>query len=598
MDSNSDPPGPKKRKLAWSSAEEMRLIELYRQFSLLWDNRLPDYYKKEQRQCALRAIASRMGDKFTVGNVRDKIKTLRDYYVKEKKREESKRKHNFRGYVPRWEHFASLEFLRHCTASSNPRDLRPNVPNLVLDRKLQEALKESAVKKQISPYVPVELAQAIKCEPLEVYPAFPDGEGPGSMILPSLADDSSDDDGEPASHAHQGTRRAAQGIPPQERPNTSLLQPGPSGTTTAIAENGPNLGLLQPEPSGRTMTPAEQRPDPESSQHQPAGMSMAQAERGPNAGVVQPWPYGMPMVHADQRPNPGLLQPGPGEMPTGHAERGQSPGLLHSGISGISRGFREQLPNPGLLHPGPYRMSTAHANHGSNTALLTPEPSDMSARSNPGLLQTGLAGMSTDREEQRPNPGPLQHRPSGLPTAHAEQRPHPGVLEHRPFSMPIDYAEHSPDPGLLQPGLSGMPRGLVEQRPKPDLLQPDASLMPTAYAGPSAGNGPTKSAQPMPPGAASPAEPYEGNGRPVVSPGPGHHSPDSGLEPELSPGAIAPCPVLLEDEGEVLFYQLLMLQLAGMSQYDQGVAKVRMQEAMFDIKHNFEPPSSPGGPAP
>ncbi|XP_077544733.1 uncharacterized protein LOC144157890 isoform X2 [Haemaphysalis longicornis] len=233
MDGSSDPPGSKKRKLAWSSAEESRLIELYRQFSLLWDNRLPDYYKKDQRQCALRAIASQMGDRFTVGNVRDKIKTLRDYYVKEKKREESKRKHNFRGYVPRWEHFASLEFLRHCTASSDPRDLRPNVPNL-----------------------------------------------------------------------------------------------------------------------------------------------------------------------------------------------------------------------------------------------------------------------------------------------------------------------------------------------------------------------------PMPPGAASPAESSEGNGGPAVSPGPGHHSPDSGLEPELSPGAIAPCPVPLADEGEVLFYQLLMLQLAGMSDYDQGVAKVRMQEAMFDIKHNFEPPSSPGGPAP
>ncbi|KAH9364528.1 hypothetical protein HPB48_022984 [Haemaphysalis longicornis] len=130
MDGSSDPPGSKKRKLAWSSAEESRLIELYRQFSLLWDNRLTDYYRKDQRQCALRAIASQMGDKFTVGNVRDKIKTLRDYYVKEKKREESKRKHNFRGYVPRWEHFASLEFLRHCTASSDPRDLRPNVPNL------------------------------------------------------------------------------------------------------------------------------------------------------------------------------------------------------------------------------------------------------------------------------------------------------------------------------------------------------------------------------------------------------------------------------------------------------------------------------------
>ncbi|KAH8039103.1 hypothetical protein HPB51_005064 [Rhipicephalus microplus] len=49
--------------------------------------------------------------RISVVNVKDKIKTLRDYFVKEMKKEESSRTSSCL-YVSRWEHYKRWEFLR------------------------------------------------------------------------------------------------------------------------------------------------------------------------------------------------------------------------------------------------------------------------------------------------------------------------------------------------------------------------------------------------------------------------------------------------------------------------------------------------------
>ncbi|XP_075537698.1 uncharacterized protein LOC142572456 isoform X2 [Dermacentor variabilis] len=101
----------KRRKNSWTSEKETRLIGLYQKFRLLWDHRHPDYYKRDQREYAMRAIADGMCNEFDVVNVKDKIKTLRDYFVKEMKKEEGSRA-SACAYTSRWEHYKCWEFLR------------------------------------------------------------------------------------------------------------------------------------------------------------------------------------------------------------------------------------------------------------------------------------------------------------------------------------------------------------------------------------------------------------------------------------------------------------------------------------------------------
>lgn len=102
-------PAVHERTPLWTVDKEARLISLYSQFALLWDHRQEGYYKREQRQHALRAIARGLDNEFEVPRVKDKIKSLRDYFVKELKKEEGMRQS---GYVSPWTHFRSWEFLR------------------------------------------------------------------------------------------------------------------------------------------------------------------------------------------------------------------------------------------------------------------------------------------------------------------------------------------------------------------------------------------------------------------------------------------------------------------------------------------------------
>ncbi|XP_075554512.1 uncharacterized protein LOC142587403 isoform X4 [Dermacentor variabilis] len=166
----------------WTSDKEARLIGLYEENRLLWDSRHPDYRDKDKRERAMSAIAEGLQDEFdasktllifvrpfelyclwtytstvnvsplghnlpkevgqnrdcssascpcqairsstvtviiTVLNVKNKIKWLRDYFVKELKRElgltvktTSHQGTPSQGYVSRWEHFNKWAFLR------------------------------------------------------------------------------------------------------------------------------------------------------------------------------------------------------------------------------------------------------------------------------------------------------------------------------------------------------------------------------------------------------------------------------------------------------------------------------------------------------
>ncbi|KAH7960918.1 hypothetical protein HPB49_024802 [Dermacentor silvarum] len=112
----------KRRKRSWTSEKETRLIGLYQNYRLLWDQRHPDYYKRDQREYAMRAIADGMGNEFDVVSVKHKIKTLRGYFVNEMKKEEGPRTSSC-SYTSRWKHFKCCEFLRgtiSVDASSQP----------------------------------------------------------------------------------------------------------------------------------------------------------------------------------------------------------------------------------------------------------------------------------------------------------------------------------------------------------------------------------------------------------------------------------------------------------------------------------------------
>ncbi|XP_064454916.1 uncharacterized protein LOC135366183 isoform X2 [Ornithodoros turicata] len=111
----------RRRNNAWSSEKESELIRFYRMHSLLWDSRHPEYYKRDKRDLAMRAIARALGPDFDVTSVKDKIKTLRDYFVKELKKEEVSRKSAAAAYISRWEHFGSWQFLRSVLASDGGR---------------------------------------------------------------------------------------------------------------------------------------------------------------------------------------------------------------------------------------------------------------------------------------------------------------------------------------------------------------------------------------------------------------------------------------------------------------------------------------------
>lgn len=111
----------------WTVEKEARLIGLYSKFGLLWDTRHEAYYKRDQRKHAWRAIARGLDNEFEVQSVKAKIKSLRDYFVKELNKEEGMRQS---GYVSHWAHFESWAFLRRAIRAAGEGQQVANMPHL------------------------------------------------------------------------------------------------------------------------------------------------------------------------------------------------------------------------------------------------------------------------------------------------------------------------------------------------------------------------------------------------------------------------------------------------------------------------------------
>lgn len=72
-------PAAHERTPLWTAEKEARLISLYSQFALLWDHRQEGYYRREQRQRALRAIARGLDNEFE--GEKDKLHNRFHFYA-------------------------------------------------------------------------------------------------------------------------------------------------------------------------------------------------------------------------------------------------------------------------------------------------------------------------------------------------------------------------------------------------------------------------------------------------------------------------------------------------------------------------------------
>lgn len=115
----------------WTRDKEDRLIGLYSQLALLWDHGHPHYYKRDKRDHAMRAIAAAFNDEFDVRSVKDKIKSLRDYFVRELKKEQlAARSSPPVRYVSGWVHFHAWHFLRRVIDTVHVHSHTVNVPQV------------------------------------------------------------------------------------------------------------------------------------------------------------------------------------------------------------------------------------------------------------------------------------------------------------------------------------------------------------------------------------------------------------------------------------------------------------------------------------
>ncbi|KAM7312430.1 hypothetical protein ISCGN_009335 [Ixodes scapularis] len=157
-------------------------------------------------------------------DVKDKIKILRDYFVKELKKEDASRKAANQGYVSRWEHFRSWDFLR--SAISNEATL-----------------------------------PCIHCEPWTVYPVSLGGcEATETMILPSTPPDtgeSAPNAPRPQSPREEIAKRFAlpRPLPKWQGPPVAscvnLVAPLPPPVKKApqpVLQEAPNFGNRSPSP--------------------------------------------------------------------------------------------------------------------------------------------------------------------------------------------------------------------------------------------------------------------------------------------------------------------------------------------------------------
>ncbi|KAL1463873.1 hypothetical protein MTO96_043166 [Rhipicephalus appendiculatus] len=97
---------------AFTADEEADLISLVQERRLVWDIKHPHYHRRDLKELAFKEIASAMGGKFTVVQLRNKFSNLRTQFTREKRKIRQK---SGAGpddiYQPRWVHFERLLFL-------------------------------------------------------------------------------------------------------------------------------------------------------------------------------------------------------------------------------------------------------------------------------------------------------------------------------------------------------------------------------------------------------------------------------------------------------------------------------------------------------
>ncbi|KAK8772955.1 hypothetical protein V5799_012514 [Amblyomma americanum] len=161
-----------------------------------------------------------------VVSVKDKIKSLRDYFVKELKKEAvSMNSPAVDPYVSRWEHFRSWDFLRCVICCDQSMQSSPTVdlpsgplagPHCVSDAMLPTFVLPRASRRTI-----MARAQGVKQERQEVFPEFFVGEEP-DMIIPSSPELSSDEDEERPSSTETTSLSPPSSPVPQASCNSGL----------------------------------------------------------------------------------------------------------------------------------------------------------------------------------------------------------------------------------------------------------------------------------------------------------------------------------------------------------------------------------------
>ncbi|XP_065662170.1 uncharacterized protein LOC101238213 isoform X2 [Hydra vulgaris] len=114
----------------WTDEECVKLMSLWRESEILYNNEHPNYYSQNERKIAMEQIANELN--ISVKDITDKMHSLRTYYGSQRQRIEAKELANPNTpYVSRWKYYNNMSFLRDSLVNrankSNLRKSRRNV---------------------------------------------------------------------------------------------------------------------------------------------------------------------------------------------------------------------------------------------------------------------------------------------------------------------------------------------------------------------------------------------------------------------------------------------------------------------------------------
>uniref|UniRef100_A0A6P7GQY7 Uncharacterized protein LOC114341059 n=1 Tax=Diabrotica virgifera virgifera TaxID=50390 RepID=A0A6P7GQY7_DIAVI len=115
-------------KKQWTNAETIKLIELYRENSILWKHKRNDHGYRESRDIILKEFSQKFN--CSADEIRRKLHNLRNQVSQELRKCNSKRSNITDGvFVSRWPYFNALKFLIPILSVKKTEDeLRTKVP--------------------------------------------------------------------------------------------------------------------------------------------------------------------------------------------------------------------------------------------------------------------------------------------------------------------------------------------------------------------------------------------------------------------------------------------------------------------------------------